>query len=259
MPRFAHFQVAGARTTASGPLEVTVPVTRINDGWLASAERRALAWFAVRLPARVNSDHLTALALASMIGAGVSYWLVSRTPAGLVLATVCLAANWFGDSLDGTVARLREQERPRYGYYVDHVADAVGIAALVGGLAASGLMHPATAAALLLAYYLVCIEVYLAAHSLGRFQMSVFRMGPTELRLLLALGNVTLLLNPDAGLMGGRWRLLDAGGVVGAAGLALAFVVSAATNGRRLYREEPMPARAAPGPAHAAPATRSAL
>lgn len=222
-----------------------MPAQRINDGLLASVERRVLTWLAGRLPARVNSDHLTALALLAMLGVGASYWLASRTPAGLVLATLCLAVNWFGDSLDGTVARLRKQERPRYGYYVDHVADAVGIAALVGGLAASGLMRPGIAAALLLAYYLVSIEVYLAAHSLGRFQMSVFKVGPTELRLLLALGNVTLFVNPDAGIMGGRWGLFDVGAVAGAAGLSLAFLVSAVGNARRLYREEPMPARLA--------------
>lgn len=220
-----------------------MPAQRINDGLLASVERRVLTWLAARLPAHVNSDHLTALALVAMLGAGASYWWASRSPAGLVLATLCLAVNWFGDSLDGTVARLRKQERPRYGYYVDHVADAVGIAALVGGLAASGLMHPPIAAGLLLAYYLVSIEVYLAAHSLGRFRLSVFRVGPTELRLLLAMGNITLLANPDAGIMEGRWRLFDVGGAAGAAGLALAFLVSAAANARRLYGEEPMPSR----------------
>jgi phosphatidylglycerophosphate synthase len=218
-------------------------IVRIQQSVLAAAEKRALIWLAVRMPGRVNSDHLTALALAAMVGAGASYWLAAVTPVGLVLATLLLAVNWFGDSLDGTLARVRQQQRPRYGYYVDHVVDAIGAAALLGGLALSGYMHPGLAIALLLAYYLVSLEVYLAAHSLGRFQMSFFRMGPTELRLLLAAGNIVLLIHPTASVMGGAWSLFDVGGAVGAIGLVVTFLTSAFRNTRQLYREEPLPAR----------------
>jgi phosphatidylglycerophosphate synthase len=161
----------------------------------------------------------------------------------LWLATALLLVNWFGDSLDGTLARVRRQQRPRYGYYVDHVCDAVGIAALVGGLALSGFMQPRIAVALLLAYYLLSLEVYLAAHSLGRFQMSFFRVGPTELRVLLAAGNLVLWLKPTASVLGGALSLFDVGGAIGAAGLAMTFVCSAVRNARHLYREEPLPAR----------------
>lgn len=214
---------------------------RVNEGLLAEAERRVLVWLARRMPRRVHSDHLTALALAAMVGAGLSYWLASVTPWGLVLAIVMLAVNWFGDSLDGTLARVRHQQRPRYGYYVDHVADALGIAALVGGMALSGFMQPWIAAVLLLAYYLVSLEVYLAAHSVGRFHMSFFKVGPTELRVLLATGNAVLLVKPAASIMGGALSLFDVGGMAGAAGLLVTFVWSACRNARQLYREEPLP------------------
>src|SRR3954470_699917 len=90
--------------------------TRVLTSVLAPLEKRCLIWMAARMPRRINSDHLTGLALVSMLGAGLSYWLASRTPAGLVLVIVCLALNWFGDSLDGTLARVRGHQRPRYGF-----------------------------------------------------------------------------------------------------------------------------------------------
>src|SRR6185369_4737790 len=104
---------------------------------LAPLEKRTLLWLAARLPLWVNSDHLTALALAAMLLAGLSYWLARVSAAGLLLVVVCLAVNWFGDSLDGTLARVRQHQRPRYGFYVDHVVDAAGAACLLGGLGLS--------------------------------------------------------------------------------------------------------------------------
>ena len=238
-------------TTSISRPDVTVPhaaavaasPTRIQESLLSSVERRVLIWLAHRMPHRVHSDHLTLLALVAMVGAGASYWLASVSPLGLALVIVFLALNWFGDSLDGTIARVRQQQRPRFGYYVDHVVDAIGILALFGGLAFSGYMQPAIAVALLIAYLLVCLEVYLAAHSVGRFEMTFFGMGPTELRLVLASGNVALLINPGASVLGGALSLFDVGGIVGAAGLFLTFLYSAARNTRRLYIEEPMPGR----------------
>lgn len=216
---------------------------RVQESILTRLERRALLWIASRLPDQVNSDHLTMLALAAMLGVGLSYWLASITPAGLLLAVVFLALNWFGDSLDGTVARVRRQQRPRYGYYVDHVADGLGALFVIGGLALSGFMHPGVAAVLLVCYLLVCVEVYLAAQVVGRFQMSFFRMGPTELRIILAIGSVALFLNPAASALGGSVRLFDAGGAIGAAALLGTFLYSALRNTRALYRAEPLPER----------------
>jgi phosphatidylglycerophosphate synthase len=216
---------------------------RIQRSVLTTLEKRTLRWLALRMPAAVNSDHLTLLALAAMIGVGASYWLSSLTPVGLVLATLGLAVNWFGDSLDGTLARVRQQQRPRYGYYVDHVVDVVGVLFLFGGLALSGYMHIGVAAGLLLAYYLLSLEVYLATHSLGTFQMSFFGVGPTELRLTLAAANAVLLFKDDPTVFGTSFTFLDVGGAIGALGLVATFCYSAIRNIRTLYREEPIPAR----------------
>jgi len=217
---------------------------RVQHSALTGLERRTLQWMARRLPPSIHSDHLTLLALFAMVGAGLSYWLASVTTVGLWLVILCLAVNWFGDSLDGTVARVRQQQRPRYGYYVDHIVDAVGTLCLFGGLALSGYMAPAVAAALTIAYFLVCLEVYLAAHSLGEFHMSFLGVGPTELRILLAIGNLTLLVHPIAAIGGHEFRLFDVGGVIGALGLAGTFAWSSIRHTRALYLAEPRPAAA---------------
>ena len=163
------------------------------------------------------------------------------TPAGLVLAVIGLAVNWFGDSLDGTLARVRRQPRPRYGFYVDHVVDAVGAAFLLGGLGLSSYMSPMVALLLLVAYLLLCVETFLATHCVGTFTMSHFRIGPTELRILLAVGSLAVLVHPNAELAGQSFRLFDVAGTIGAIGLAATFVRSALVNTRALYRAEPLP------------------
>jgi archaetidylinositol phosphate synthase len=217
---------------------------RVLTGVLAPWEKTALFWIAGKLPRWVSSDQLTALALLAMIAAGLSYWLAAFSAAGLVLATVGLAVNWFGDSLDGTLARVRHCERPRYGFYVDHVVDTVGVLFLLGGIGLSGYMSPMVALGLLLAYYAVSIEVCLTAQTLGVFRISSFMVGPTELRLILAIGNLVLLVHPTASLFGDEYRLFDVGGIVATAGMGLVFVSSAVRHAAELYRLEPLPGRA---------------
>ena len=148
--------------------------------------------------------------------------------------------NWFGDSLDGTVARVRGAQRPRYGFYVDHVVDAIGTACLFGGLAMSGYMSPVIALLVLLAYSLVTVEVFLATVVSGTFRMSFMAIGPTELRILLAVGNAWVAFDPIVALAGRTFLLFDVAGAIGAAGLAVAFLASAARNTRELYLAEPL-------------------
>ncbi len=114
----------------------------------------------------------------------------------LLLGIVFLALNWLGDSLDGTLARVRNCQRPRYGFYVDHIADTFAAFFLMGGLALSGYIHPAIAFGLLIAFLMLSIEAYLATYTLGQFQLSYWKFGPTEIRLLLAAGNLALLRWP---------------------------------------------------------------
>lgn len=224
---------------------------RINTGVLAAAEKRTLIWMATRLPRRVNSDHLTLLALVAMAGAGGAFWLASVWTPALLLVVVALAVNWFGDSLDGTLARVRHHERPRYGFYVDHVLDIAGASLLFGGMALSGFMSPAVALALLAAYLLVAAEVFLATAINGTFRMSFLNMGPTELRILLSIGAVALFTHPVVTPFGfGPFKLFDLGGGVAIAGLVVAFITSAVQTTRTLYRAEPLPASVTPIAVH---------
>ena len=213
---------------------------RQHNSVLAAAEKRALIWMARRLPRWIHSDHLSALGLVSMAGAGVSFWLTASNPgAGASLVVLCLLLNWFGDSLDGTVARVRDQQRPRYGYYVDHVIDLAGTAMLFGGVAASGYMTPAIAVLVVAAYYLVSAETFLATHSRGVFKMAFLGVGPTELRVLLAAGAIALIDTPIVAPFGlGPVRLWDLGGVIGATGMIATFITSSVRNGVALYAEE---------------------
>ena len=114
---------------------------RVQNGLLAPAEKKVLLWLAARMPATVNSDHLTVIGVLGMLACGVAYAYERWYRWALLLAIVGLAVNWFGDSLDGTLARARNCQRPRYGFYVDHVADALCICFLFGGLGLSGLMN----------------------------------------------------------------------------------------------------------------------
>src|ERR1051325_5929342 len=111
---------------------------RTHQSLLASSEKRVLLWLATRMPACINSDHLTTLGFVSLIGVGAGYWYASRHPTGLLIATVFFILNWLGDSLDGTLARVRNRQRPRYGFYLDHVLDACGSVCIFAGLALSG-------------------------------------------------------------------------------------------------------------------------
>ena len=214
---------------------------REHRSLLAAAEKRLLIAIAHRLPASINSDHLTGLALLSMLAAGPAFAAIPDVPWAAASFTVLLAINWFGDSLDGTLARVRQHQRPRYGFYVDHVVDAFGMLFLIGGLALSGHMSVMVAGGFLIAYFLLCIEVFLATHCVGTFTMSYFKVGPTELRILLAIGTLTLLVHPTAAIFGREYRLFDVGGVVAICGLTATLLWSAARNTRLLYRAEPIP------------------
>lgn len=216
-------------------------ILRVQESWVAAAEKHALLWLAARVPDNIGPDHLTALGLAAQLGAGLCYALAARHPYALLGVIVCLALNWLGDSLDGTIARVRHRLRPRYGFYVDHMVDSFGALALMGGLALSGYMHPAIAIGLLIAFLMLSIQSYLATHALGEFRLSFWRFGPTELRILLSLGNLALFWKPVVHLFGGSYRLFDVGGAIGLAGMGLMLIVFTVKNTIRLYREERIP------------------
>jgi archaetidylinositol phosphate synthase len=209
---------------------------RVQASLVARAEKRALIWMAARTPEWISPDQLTALAFVAQVGAGVCFALARWNRFALFGVVLCLGLNWLGDSMDGTLARVRRKQRPRYGFYVDHMVDSFGAAALMGGLAWSGLIHPAIAAGLLVGFLMLSIQSYLATYTLGEFHLSFWKFGPTELRILLAAGSVAWLRWPVV--LQARYRLFDVGGAIGLAGMAAMLVWFSMKNGRRLYREE---------------------
>jgi archaetidylinositol phosphate synthase len=193
------------------------------------------------MPGWVNSDHLTLLGFAGMGLSGLFFYLASWNPLALVGAAICLAINWFGDSLDGTIARVRNRQRPRYGFYVDHIVDTFGAIFLIGGMGLSSYMTGVIALGLMVAYFLLAIEIYLATYTLGVFRLSFGIWGPTELRIVLGIGTLILIRKPIVVLAGKPYLLCDIGGVVAIVVLTSFAIYSSIRNTIRLYREERIP------------------
>ena len=214
---------------------------RVNQSLTAAAEKRLLVWMAEGAPAWVTSDRLTILGLAAQIAAGVCYAAARWNRWALVGVIGSIVLNWLGDSLDGTLARVRQQQRPRYGFYVDHMVDVFGAVALMAGLGCSGLVHWAVAAAMLVGFLMLSAESYLATYTLGRFEMSQGLFGPTELRILLIAGTAKLITSPYATVFGHKFLLFDVGGCIAAAGMFSLALWVAMRHTARLYREEPLP------------------
>jgi archaetidylinositol phosphate synthase len=230
-----RIELAGRPQNNSAPGFQNAP--RIQEAVTATVEKKVLLWLAARMPASINSDHLTLLGFAAMCLACASYILARHNRIGLLLATLCLALNWFGDSLDGTLARVRNCQRPRYGFYVDHIIDSIGALLLMGGLAASGYLDARIAMGMLMAFLLLSIETYLATYTIGTFRMSFWKFGPTEIRLLLAIGNITLWFRPEVRVPIVGCRLFDFGGCIAIAGMGAMLAIAVVRNTAKLYRE----------------------
>ena len=211
---------------------------RIQGSITAAREKELLIWMAKRMPSWVTADHLTLLGFGAQFLAGASYALSRWNRAALFAVIFFIVLNWFGDSLDGTVARVRQQQRPRYGFYVDHMVDTFGASFLMSGLAISGYLHWQVALAMLIAFLVLSIETYLATYCVDRFEMSHGLFGPTEIRILLIIGTLALYWHPYAHLFGRQFLLFDVGGVIGAAGMMLLAVAATIRHTSELYRKE---------------------
>jgi len=211
---------------------------RQQTSLLAPLERKCLNWLAKNLPEWVKPDQLTLLGFFAMLLAGVCYALARWWPLAVLIVNLCLAINWFGDSLDGTLARVRNKQRPRYGFYVDHMIDTFGILLIICGLASSGYMTWTVALAVLVVYFMICIDVFLATYTIGTFKLSFCKIGPTELRILLAMGNIRASSHPKVHAFGNRYLLFDLGAVIAITIMAVVLVVSVARNTLVLYRTE---------------------
>jgi archaetidylinositol phosphate synthase len=208
---------------------------------LAKAEGRVLEWIARRLPARVLPDHMTALGILAAIGIAGAYLASNGDKAWLWAASALLVVHWLGDSLDGTLARVRRIERPRYGYYLDHLVDAVATALIGLGLGLSPWMLLSVGLLIVIAYLVLSINTYLETHAFGVFTLGYGRLGPTELRLVLIALNTLIALGVGLGFQVGSLGLtvLDLIGIGIAAVMGLGLAGRAARNLRRLAELEP--------------------
>ena len=161
---------------------------------LANWERPVLLWLAARVPRTIRSNHLTGLGVLGATGAGVAYALTNFSHAWLWVASAMLVVNWIGDSLDGTLARVRGTQRPKYGYYLDHVVDAYSTAVIGLGLGLSPYVYLGIGLGIVIVYLAMSINVYLESTVFGVFKISYGRIGPTEVRLILILLNTAAFI-----------------------------------------------------------------
>jgi phosphatidylglycerophosphate synthase len=223
-----------------------VPATapRQKTFLLAAPETRVLQWIAARLPSRVMPDHLTALGVVAAAGIAVAYALSGHGDGWLWAASGLLVVHWLGDSLDGTLARVRRTERPRYGYYLDHLVDAVATAMIGIGLGLSPHLLLATGLLVVIAYLVLSINTYLETQSLGVFSLGYGRVGPTEARIALIGLNTAMALGVPlhVTIAGVGVSALDLAALAGVAVMLVALAVRAARNLRELAAREPVQA-----------------
>jgi archaetidylinositol phosphate synthase len=214
---------------------------RSKEFLLARHEGRVLEWIAHRVPARVMPDHMTVLGVLAAFGIAGAYLLSNGDKAWLWAASALLVVHWLGDSLDGTLARVRRIERPKYGYYLDHLVDALATAVIGLGLGLSPWMLLAVGLAIVIAYLVLAINTYLETYAFGVFTLGYGRLGPTEARLGLIVLNTLIALGVGLGFEVGGLGLtvLDVIGL-GIAGLMVAGLAGrAARNLRVLAAQEP--------------------
>jgi archaetidylinositol phosphate synthase len=225
------------------------PMQRVNDSFLGPWERPALAWIAARMPAAIVPDQLTAFGVVGALLTAAGYVLSRWSLTWLWLASVGLLINWFGDSLDGTLARVRRIERPRYGFFIDHTSDLFCQVITFVTLGVSPLAHFGAACLGLITFLLAFVYSLITAHARATMRITYFYFGPTEIRALLLLGNVLTLAGGVVELQPWLPPLPGAGGITihdfGIALLSLAGLTAIGTvalgDARALAAEDPPP------------------
>jgi archaetidylinositol phosphate synthase len=208
---------------------------------LARFERRFLPWLAAKLPRRVLPDDLTAVGVLAAFGICAAYQLSNESLDWLWVASALLVVQWLGDSLDGTLARVRGIQRPKYGFYLDHMVDAISTAAIGIGLGLSPFMLLSIGTLIVVAYLILSINVYLESMAFGRFRIGYGLIGPTEIRAILIVLNTALALDLglDFTIAEVQLTVLDVIGLAIAGGMIVLLLGRAAGNLRTLAREEP--------------------
>lgn len=230
------------------PLPDVAPIERIQENLLARSERRLLTWLCSRMPVWVTPDLLTFFGLFGSVLVFAGYLASNAAADWLWLCIAGYSVHWFGDSLDGSLARFRRIERPRYGYFLDHSCDGVATTLVVVGIGLTPYVELEAALIALAGYLLLSIHAFLSVRVLGELRLSYLNLGPTELRLILiALTLAMYFIGPTKVLIGAlsAFDLFTAG-----AGLLMIvlFVVQTAAKARMLARQEPVKTPAAPEP-----------
>jgi len=223
------------------------PKFRINDISLGPFERRALPWMARRLPPWVMPDHLTVVAQAAAVFIALSYWLTQFDLNWLWAANIGFIIHWWGDSLDGTLARVRHIERNRYGFFVDHYSDTLAVFIICFGMGLSPILDMRIALLIIIAYYGMMTLVNLVSMCRGVFKISFGGIGPTEIRLIIIIANTTVLFqgNPSYAVFGQPLTLFSIMGFVLAVGIGIFFLVFGEIERRKLSALDPTPQRSA--------------
>ena len=212
----------------------TPNITRDQASLTYQLEKRALQAIAKRLPVWASPDFLTGLGVVGALIIGVSYLLSEKEPLFLLVAAGGWVIHWFGDSLDGTVARLRKTERPRYGHYLDHFVDSLVTFFIVLCFAFSGYGQPLVWILVLIGYYLISIHSYLLAAVIGRLKLSYGLLGPTEMRIIFIFFSVFLFFNnPEFKILGINFTIADILGI----GFFTLFLILFIFNGIKTARE----------------------
>ena len=210
------------------------PIARIQENLLAKAERRLLNWLCARLPAWVKPDHLTSLGLVGALMILIGYVASGADIRWLWLSIAGYCLHWFGDSLDGSLARFRQIERPRFGYFIDHSADGLANLMIMGGLGLSPFVRLDVALFALCGYLLMSIHAFLSARVLGELKLSYIAFGPTELRLMLIAVTLSMFVAHPSGQAGEPWTPLDLLVVTAGAILTLIFLTQTILAARRI-------------------------
>ena len=229
--------------------EAAVKAEREESFLLAVPEKRFLRWTAAKLPRWILPDDMTALGVVAALAVAVAYQLSNDGSAWLWVASALLVVQWVGDSLDGTLARVRGIERPTYGYYLDHLVDAIATAAIGIGLGLSPFMLLSVGTLIVVAYLILSINVYLESFAFNRFSIGYGKIGPTEIRLILILLNTLLaldLVGLDFDVAGLDLTVFDLVGLAIAATMIVLLVGRSIRNLRELAEREPAASRRAP-------------
>lgn len=214
--------------------------TRVNDILLGPLERPALQWLAQRMPKFVTPDVLTLIGLLGSFITGLSYYLTTYDKIFLWIADLGLVINWFGDSLDGTLARYRKIERPKYGYFIDHTLDSLSIIIIAVGAGLSPYTRFDFVMFALVGYLLMSVLVYIRTYVYGVFKISYYKIGPTEVRLIIIILNTLVYFfgANEFAYEDEKYTILDVGALVFGIGLIILFIISVIFEGNKLKKEE---------------------